>query len=346
METRYRIRQKVIDVTSRLHKTREPQKEEMEWKLFKLHCMLSCVHFEIIRLFRGRRIIFINIILFIIKLLQKANGSVQKFLEGFREQMVVSRLICRIKSDILIDYDYFNEVYTGFVERKRQSILKDIDRINNQFNENFRKRQEAGLPNEGLPAETRMKQAVLETCYAYLRDDDAYQQKAFRLFLKKKMEDTAENGVDCSRIEAYLGNKRKDSSYEEYKECISMPIMVHLPRLWVEFFRSGTKYTNMLPKEWPNVAYFSISTDVPDFIMEPPYVEEYSEQEFYARYAKEWETTHYNPNYDDECHEPADYVDYTDELADRHEKAYFEYLAAINQFRKIQRALKPDTEGN
>jgi len=317
--------------------------EEMKWELSELYCILCDKDRSVaIKLFYRLRLIFINKIFSTIKHLQRTNESVQKFLDGLREQMVVRMLISHIKRYGWIDYNYLNEVYIGFVERKRQALLKDIEKIDNQSMKNIRERQGAGLPNEGLPAETRMKQAVLDTCYAYLKGDDAYQQKAFRLFLKKKMEDMAENGADCSKIEAYLKNKRKDSSYEEYIECISMPVTITLPKLWVEFFRSGARYTNMLPKEWPNVAYFSTSTDVPNFIFEPPYVDQYSAEEFSARYAKEWETTHYNPDYDDnyDYEDPTECMKYRNELAGSSVGAYCQYIYAVSLFRRIQQALK------
>lgn len=238
----------------------------------------------------------------------------------------------------LIEYDRFNEVYTDFVEKKRQCLLKDINRINGQFMENLRNREEAGLSNEGLPAKTQMKLATLETYYAYLKDDDAYHQKAFTLFLKKKIEEMAENGADCSKMEAYLENKRRNSSYEEYIACISRPVDIHLPKLWIEFFRSGTGY--VIPKERPHVAYASTVTDIPRFIFEEPYTHEYSEQEFCAKFMSEWDTTHNNPYYDDDCDDPSYYEDYRNELTDVPQSAYLQYLCAVNRFKQIRQRLK------
>ena len=51
-----------------------------------------------------------------------------------------------------------------------------------------------------------MKLATLETYYAYLKDDDAYHQKAFTLFLKKKIEEMEEmkENLHYSRIGVLL----------------------------------------------------------------------------------------------------------------------------------------------
>lgn len=272
--------------------------------------------------------------------LQRVNQTVQKRLADAHAWADARILICQIKQCRSIDYNRFNEVYTGFVEKKRQSLLEDISRINSQFMENLRKREEAGLPNEGIPAETQMELAVMKTCYAHLKDDDVYQQKAFKLFLKKKIEEMAEKEADYSKIEAYLENKHRNSSYDEYIECISRPMSIHLPELWVEFFRSGTGYKDVIPKEWPNVAYFSTDTDIPRFIFEKPYVQQYSEQEFCARFVREWDSTHYNPRYDDGCDAPADYADYYEELADRPQNAYHYYLCAVDRYKQIQQRLK------
>ncbi len=245
----------------------------------------------------------------------------------------------------LIEYDRFNEVYTDFVEKKRQCLLKDINRINGQFMENLRNREEAGLSNEGLPAKTQMKLATLETYYAYLKDDDAYHQKAFTLFLKKKIEEMAENGADCSKMEAYLENKRKNLSYAEYIACISRPMDIRLPKLWVAFFRSGTGYKNIIPKERPHVAYPSRAKDIPRFIFEESYTHEYSEQEFCDKFVNEWDVTHDNPYYND-CDDPIYYVDYCSELADRPENSYLQYRCAVSRFKFLQHRLKEECLSN
>ena len=288
--------------------------------------------------------LILSTLLSIIGRLQKTNETVQKHLADVHAQTKLRMLICQIRQSASIDYDRFNEVYTGFVEKKRQRMLNDINRINSQFMKSLRERQEAGLPNEGLPAKTQMKLATLETYYAYLKDDDAYHQKAFTLFLKKKIEEMAENGADCSKMEAYLENKRRNSSYEEYIACISRPVDIHLPKLWIEFFRSGTGY--VIPKERPHVAYASTVTDIPRFIFEEPYTHEYSEQEFCAKFMSEWDTTHNNPYYDDNCDDPAYYEDYHSELAGSPQSAYLQYLCAVNRFKQIRHRLKEECLSN
>lgn len=290
------------------------------------------------RLFRIAGLNLYKKILSIIGRLQKTNETVQKHLADVHAQTKLRMLICQIRQSASIDYDRFNEVYTDFVEKKRQRMLNDINRINNQFMKSLRERQEAGLPNEGLPARRQMRLATLETYYAYLKDDDAYHQKAFTLFLKKKIEEMAVNGADYSKIEAYLENKRRNSSYEEYIACISRPVDIHLPKLWIAFFRSSTGY--VIPKGMPHVAYASTATDIPRFIFEEPYTHEYSEQEFCAKFMSEWDTTHNNPYYYDDCDDPSYYEDYRNELTDAPQSAYLQYLCAVNRFKQIRQRLK------
>lgn len=290
--------------------------------------------------------LILSTLLAIIGYLQRTNKTIQKFLADTHERMEVRMLIYQIKQRGCIDYDRFNTVYTGFVERKRQSLLKEISRIDNQFMTDLRRRTEAGLPNKGMPAETQMQKAVLETCYAYLKNDDAYQQKAFKLFLNKKIEEMAKKGDDYSKIEAYLENKRRASGYEEYIESVSRPVNIHLPRLWADFFRSGAGYMDVLPKKWPHVAYSKTDTNIPRFIFEKPYAHQYSEQEFCAMFIKEWDSTHYNPHYDNDCNDPAYYADYDGELADRPQNAYHYYLCAVSRFKQIQQRLKVNAEAD
>ena len=292
------------------------------------------------RLFRIAGLNLYKKILSIIESLQKANETVQKHLADVHAQMKLKMLICQIRQCGAIDYNSFNDAYTDFVKRKRQCLLKDINQINNQFMKNLRNCKESGLSNEGLSANTQMRLAVLETYYAYLKDDDAYHQKAFKLFLKKKIEEMAENGADCSKMEAYLENKCRNFSYEEYIACISRPVDIHLPKLWVAFFRSGTGYKSIIPKERPHVAYSSTVTDIPSFIFEEPYTHEYSEQEFCATFMSEWDTTHNNPYYDDDCDDPSYYEDYRNELTDVPQSAYLQYLCAVNRFKQIRQRLK------
>lgn len=282
--------------------------------------------------------LILSTLLSLIRRLQRTNETVQKYLADTHAQMKLRMLICQMKQCCLIDYNYFDEVYTDFVKRKRRCLLEEINQIDSQRMENLRERDKIGLPNEGLPAKTQLRLAALETYYAYLKDDDAYHQKAFKLFLKKKIEEMAENGADYSKMEAYLENKRRNSGYEEYIACMSGPMDIRLPKLWIAFFKSGTGY--VIPKERPHVAYSSTATDVPRFIFEEPYTHEYSEQEFCTKFVKEWDTTHNNPYYDDDCNDPAYYEDYRNELAGSPQSAYLQYLCAVNRFKQIRQRLK------
>lgn len=283
--------------------------------------------------------LILSTLLSLIGRLQRTNETVQNRLVDAHAQTKLMMLICQIRQSGSIDYERFNEVYTDFVKRKRQCLLEEINQIDSQCMKNLRERDKIGLPNEeGLSAKTQMRLEVLETYYAYLKDDDAYHQKAFTLFLKKKIEEMAENGTDYSKMEAYLENKRRNSSYEEYIACISRPVDIRLPKLWVAFFRSGTGY--VIPKERPHVAYSSTATDVPRFIFEEPYTHEYSEQVFCAKFVKEWDATHNNPYYDDDCNDPAYYEDYRSELAGSPQSAYLQYLCAVNRFKQIRQRLK------
>jgi len=283
-----------------------------------------------------------QLLLAIIEHLQRANKATNGFLADAHNRMLIKKTIEHIRRYGWIEYEDFNEAYSICVEIRRQKLLEDINRINAQFMEYLRGQQEAGLPNEGLPPDTQMEKAVMETYYSYLGDDDAYQQKAFTLFLKKKMEGLAENSTNYSKIKSYLEDKRRRSCYEEYINCISRPVDIHLPELWDEFFRSSAGYMDLIPKERPHVAYFSTDTDIPRFIFEKPYVHKYSEQEFYAKFIKEWDITHYNPSYDDGCDDPAYYADYDMGLADRPQNAYLYYLGAAGRFKSIQQRLSMD----
>lgn len=299
------------------------------------------LRFYIVQLACISRLSGFQLLLAIIEHLQRANKATNGFLANAHNRMLVKKTVEHIRRYGWIEYEDFNEAYGICVERKRQKLLEDINRIKDQFTEYLRRQQEAGLPNEGLPPDTQMELAVMETYYAYLGDDDAYQQKAFTLFLQKRMEELAEKNADCSRIKSYLEDRRSRSRYEEYIQCISRPIGMHLPELWAEFFRSSTGYMDLIPKETLHVAYFSIDTDIPRFIFEEPYTHGYSEQEFRTKFIREWDITHYNPHYDDDS-DQADYADYDMELADRHHNAYLNYLAAAGRFKSIQQRLSMD----
>lgn len=328
---------------------------------------------EIRRPFHMIGLYFYEKILTIIEYLQKTNKRFQNFLSDAHIQMNAKALIYKIKQRYWIkyerlggiyinplnekqlywiEYDRLNKIYTDFVKRKRQSILEEINRIENQFMEYRRERDRAGLPNEGMPAETTIKHTVLQNCYVYLEHDNLYHQKAFKLFLKKKMEEMEENNEyddEYDSIETYLEDSFKNENYEDYITYWYEPVDIRLSELWIEFFRGCiTEYMDILPKKWPNVAYSHIETDVPNFIFEEqPYVHEYTEEEFRERFMKEWNATHYNP-YDDNDHDDedfdamVDYADYYAELADKPHYAFNHYQAAVFMFRGIQKRLNAD----
>lgn len=326
-------------IASEIYFSIKRRKKMNNERLAYFHYVLCHMDRMIIRLFHMIGLIFLKKNLAAVESLQRANEKVQKYLADVYVHIEARILICQIKLGDWIEFNCFDKVYRDFVEKKRQSLLDDINKIDRQLIEHLRDREVSGLPNKGFPAEKQMEQAVLETYYSYLKGDDAYLQKAFSLFLKKKMEEMAENGADCSKVEAYLERRSRNSSYEEYMACISRPMDICLPQLWVAFFKSGAGYEDVIPEEKPNVAYFRVDADIPGFIFEKPYTHEYSCEEFHTRFMHEWDTTHYNPFYDD-CSDPVDYADYDMKLADRPGNAYLYYLSAVSRFKILRQRLE------
>lgn len=99
--------------------------------------------------------LILSTLLSVIRRLQKTNETVQKHLADVHAQTKLRMLICQIRQSASIDYDRFNEVYTDFVEKKRQRMLNDINRINSQFMKSLRERQEAELPMKGFQQKRR-----------------------------------------------------------------------------------------------------------------------------------------------------------------------------------------------
>lgn len=280
-------------------------------------------------------------ILVIIVYLKRVNKMADEFLSDAHERAKINMLVKSLRLPDYIDFHYFDDIYKIFVERKRRKILEDVNAIDEGYWEYRSRCESEGLPHEAMPVEKRMEEAVLETYYAFLGDDDAYQQKAFLEFLKKKIED----GDDRKEIADYLEKKYKHASYDEYErlEAYTDSILeIELPDLWIEFFRSGVGYTSMIPDERPPVAYMYSHIGIPRFIFERPYVKEFTEQEFYCRFMKEWDVTHENPIYDDEYDDPSYQQDYDMELADRPQRAYSRYMMAVSRFKRIQETLGQD----
>ena len=193
------------------------------------------------------------------------------------------------------------------------------------------------LDESPLAGKAQLKQMVLYTYYLYLEDDDAYRQKAFAEFLKKKMEGIDDKTCEeCWGMHAQLEGLYEHSSYGDYTWAKDR-FWVYERHLWREFFGNSEEYLDIIPcKEKPPVLYTSSSVGIPRFVFEPPYVDEYSEQEFYVRFMKEWDITHYNPLLYENLHEH--YINlesYRDELGDKPEKAYRDYQNAVIMFRKI-----------
>ena len=297
------------------------------------------------------RLTISKITLSIIEYLQRVNDTMKEFLLDAHEQTKINRMIKNLQLNMLckrlhlevwthIDFDYFNEVYKIFVERKRRKMLADADELDEKRMEYMRSRIAEGLPHAATPLGMYIKEKVLVTYYAYLRDDDAYMQKAFLEFLKKKIED----GHDCLAIAPYLEKKYKHSSYEEcekvkgYGRYMEGSLDLGIPEIWLEFFQSGMSYTEMIPDEKPQVIYWRTDKgDIPRFIFERPYTKEFTEWEFHEKFIEEWDMTHGHEEDNGYCgydplSDPYD-IEYLEELANRPEEAYHQYVIAVNRFR-------------
>lgn len=275
---------------------------------------------EILYKIASGEIIF-KMMLIIIGYLQKLNEIREKRLLEAHERTEIRMLVKKISLWNWIDFHCFDHAYKLFVERKRRKMLEEINAIEDEIHECWLRRQRGESLREIYPIEKRKKQTVLETYYAFLKDDDAYKQKAFLEFLKKKVED----GDGRQEISAYLEEKCQKESYAEYERLTAESdslLVLELPELWIEFFRSGTE--SLIPDERPNVAYSSDTcAEIPRFIFEQPLAEEFTEPEFIRKFGKEWYTTHYYPD-DDPIHQQECDTDLDQALWD----AYDGYIVA------------------
>lgn len=253
------------------------------------------------------------------------------FHDDAQEQAKINNLIRELWLWKRFDFNYFNSVYKIHVERKRQKILEAIREIDNNH---------VDFPDEPLPAgKAQLKQMTLHTYYLYLENDDAYREKAFAEFIKKKMEGI--NNKACEErwgLHAHLEGLYEHSSYKEYQALTESreKLWVYQRHFWREFFRNSEEYLDVIPSERPPVLYTGSSTDIPRFIFEPPYTE-YNKQEFHARYMNEWDCMHYNPLLYEDLHDHfIDLDPYRNELGDKPEKAYRDYQNAVTMFRKVQ----------
>ena len=250
------------------------------------------------------------------------------FHDDVGERAKIDNLIEELRSQECFNYDYFNDVYKICVKRKREKILGAIKWMDNNH--------VGFLDKSPLAEKAQLERMVLYTYYLYLEDDDAYREKAFVEFLKKRMEGMDKACEECWGIHTYLEGLYKHS---DYRDCTLTQdgLWVYQRHLWREFFGNSEEYLDIIPcKEKPPVLYTDSSVGIPRFVFEPPYVDEYSEQEFYVRFMKEWDITHYNPLLYENLHEH--YINlesYRDELGDKPEKAYHDYQNAVIMFRKI-----------
>lgn len=259
-----------------------------------IRCWLRMKRSGIVRLYHelisGH--IFFICILMIGEFLQRKNETAKKFLADTRDRTKTDQLIAELQYKDSFNSNYFNEVYQICVEKKRQKILADIRKIDGRYREYYGELRDARLVNEAMSAEMNKKQ-VLETYYAFLKDDNVFHQKAFTEFLKKTMEKRAENGDDCRSIGDYLEDHYRNISSEEYFFSIfDQPVFIGLPELWTEFLKSGSEYTDVIPDERPGVYYFSSAKNIPCFIFKKPYVDKYSREEFCREFIAEWGVTH------------------------------------------------------
>lgn len=288
---------------------------------------------EILYKIASGEIIF-KMMLIIIGYLQKLNEIREKRLLEAHERTEIRMLVKKIRLWNWIDFHCFDHAYKLFVERKRRKMFEEINAIEDEIHECWLRRQRGESLREIYPIEKRKKQTVLETYYAFLKDDDAYKQKAFLEFLKKKVED----GDGRQEISAYLEEKCQKESYAEYERLTAWSdsqLVIELPELWIEFFRSGTEYATLIPDERPNVAYSSDTcAEIPRFVFEKPFVEEFTEQVFIDKFTKEWNTTHYYP--DDECDDPIYRQECDMDLDQALWEAYDEYISAVSMAKRNQ----------
>lgn len=262
------------------------------------------------------------------------------FPDDAQERAKLNKLIEELQSKEFFGYDYFNEVYKICVERKRRKLLEAIKEMDSNAH---------SLHEPILADEAWMKRMVLYTYYVYLKDDDAYRQKAFAEFLKKRIEGMDDKTcVECWGMHAYLEGLYEHSDYAEYqqfKEPYCRRMGAYQPKIWREFFQNSEEYVDVIPSERPPVLYTDNNMYIPRFVFEPPYIGEYAEWVFYDRFMKEWDLTHCNPLvYGDFYNHFIDLALYRNELADKPKKAYHDYQKAVITFKQIQQALKPDAE--
>jgi len=249
------------------------------------------------------------------------------------ERAKIDNLIAELRSQRCFSYDYFNEVYKICVERKRRKILEAIKEMDNNVNP---------LREPIFADEARMKQMVLHTYYVYMGDDDAYRQKVFAEFIKKRMEGMDKACEECWGMQACLEGLYEHAGYQGYHALTKFQekLWVYQRHLWREFFGNSEEYMDVIPSEKPPVLYTDSNMYIPCFVFEPPYVVGYSEREFHARFMKEWNLTHYNPLLDEDLRGHfRDLAPYRNELADKPEKAYRDYRKAVIMFRKIKQTL-------
>lgn len=297
----------------------------------------------------------INKKLDIVECLQKANEAAGKFLVHTLEQMRVRELIAGLTFRDYFDYEYFNSIYKTCVEKKRRKLLADIDEIEEEFLSHLYGRWEAQMLYDAMPAETGMKLAVLKTYYIFLEDDNVFCQKAFIGFLRKKTEENPDGEEYRLATEYYL--KHIDKGLMDFDDedlgvffTTGWFISIGLRKLWTEFLRSGSDYTDIIPDKRPGVAYLFCHVNIPCFIFHEPHEGEYSREEFYRKFVRECETANYNPlsklyhkgyrSYEEdfgidlfECRIREDF-----------ETAYADYHAAVHRFQNIQKRLEKNNE--
>ena len=303
----------------------------------RLRCAIA--EREIIYKIASGEIIF-KMMLIMIEYLQKLNEIRKKRLLEAHERTEIHILVKKIRLCDQIDSLYFYDMYELFVESKRRKMLEDINALEDERNESWLRRHRGEAPGETYPVEKRIKEIVLKTYYEFLKHDNTYMQKAFLEFLKKKVEE----GDGRQEISAYLERIYQCEKYDENLDCLGIPISLSIPELWIEFFRSGTGYADLIPDERPNVAYrLGTQREIPRFIFEKPFVGEFTEQEFADKFTKEWCTTF---DYPDDTYAYDDYDVYYDrkiyrqecdmELAVALEETYQEYRMAVMYAEQIR----------
>lgn len=305
---------------------------QVRQRLYQLYCAIVL-----------KEIVF-KMVLIVIEYFQRVNETMKEFLLDAHEQTKINMFVKKLRLWSQFDLDfigYFSETYALFVESRRRKILKDIDLLEDRKLEYCCKCKTKGLYEMSLP-EIGLKLPVLETYYAFLKDDDVCQQRAFKEFLKKKIDD----GDKRQEIADYL----EDCHGEGFTYFMRGAYKIRLRDLWIEFFRSGPGYENLIPGEKPQVMYGQ-NADIPCFIFGKSGAEGFTKEEFEEKFTREWYDTHAYERDEEPLElrlagdpDSPDVEAYNPELEDECQKAYDEYKRAVKKFKENKELFEAMTD--